>query len=55
MRKENALSVAYVLIPDVNDGCEHAQQLAEWLKPLRAKGSRKNMSSQGFVVIIWLF
>ncbi len=27
-----------MLIPDVNDDCEHAQQLAEWLKPLRAKG-----------------
>jgi 23S rRNA (adenine2503-C2)-methyltransferase len=37
LKKGNALIVAYVLIPDVNDGCEHAQQLAEWLKPLRAK------------------
>ena len=37
LKKGNALSVAYVLISNVNDGCEHAQQLAEWLKPLRAK------------------
>ncbi|HIJ20957.1 MAG TPA: 23S rRNA (adenine(2503)-C(2))-methyltransferase RlmN [Deltaproteobacteria bacterium] len=37
LKKGNALSVAYVLISHVNDGCEHAQQLAEWLKPLTAK------------------
>jgi 23S rRNA (adenine2503-C2)-methyltransferase len=37
LKKGNTLIVAYVLIPDVNDGCAHAQQLAEWLKPLRAK------------------
>ena len=37
LKKGNTLIVAYVLIPDVNDGGEHAQQLAEWLKPLRAK------------------
>ncbi len=37
LKKGNVLSVAYVLISHVNDGCEHAQQLAEWLKPLRAK------------------
>ena len=37
LKKGNTLSVAYVLISHVNDGCEHAQQLAEWLKPLRAK------------------
>ena len=37
LKKGNSLSVAYVLISQVNDGCEHARQLAEWVKPLRAK------------------
>jgi len=37
LKKGNALSVAYVLISHVNDSFEHAQQLARWLKPLRAK------------------
>jgi 23S rRNA (adenine2503-C2)-methyltransferase len=37
LKKGNVLSVAYVLISHVNDRCEHAEQLAEWLKPLRAK------------------
>ena len=37
LKRGNSLSVAYVLISQVNDGCEHAKQLAEWLRPLRAK------------------
>jgi 23S rRNA (adenine2503-C2)-methyltransferase len=37
LKKGNVLSVAYVLIRHVNDKREHAEQLAEWLKPLRAK------------------
>ena len=37
LKKRNTLSVAYVLISHVNDGPEHARQLAQWLKPLRAK------------------
>jgi 23S rRNA (adenine2503-C2)-methyltransferase len=37
LKKGNVLSVAYVLISHVNDRCKHAEQLAEWLKPLRAK------------------
>jgi len=37
LKKGKVLGVAYVLISHVNDGLEHAQQLAEWLKPLRAR------------------
>lgn len=37
LRKGDSLMVAYVQIPSVNDGLEHARQLAAWLAPLRAK------------------
>ncbi|RPI70471.1 MAG: 23S rRNA (adenine(2503)-C(2))-methyltransferase RlmN [Desulfobacteraceae bacterium] len=37
LKKGNWLSIVYVLIPDVNNGPEHARQLADWLQPLRAK------------------
>ncbi len=37
LKKGHVLGVAYVLISHVNDGPEHAQQLAQWLKPLRAR------------------
>ncbi len=37
LKKGKVLNVAYVLISCVNDKSEHAQQLAEWLKPLRAR------------------
>lgn len=37
LKKGKVLNVAYVLISRVNDKNEHAQQLAEWLKPLRAR------------------
>jgi 23S rRNA (adenine2503-C2)-methyltransferase len=37
LKKGAVLSVAYVLIPGVNDRPEHALQLADWLEPLRAK------------------
>jgi 23S rRNA (adenine2503-C2)-methyltransferase len=37
LKKGSVLNVAYVLISHVNDRCEHAEQLAEWLKPLRAR------------------
>jgi 23S rRNA (adenine2503-C2)-methyltransferase len=37
LKKGHSLMVAYVLIPGVNDGAEHARQLAAWLAPLKAK------------------
>jgi 23S rRNA (adenine2503-C2)-methyltransferase len=37
LKKGSALMVAYVLISGLNDGRNHARQLAQWLKPLRAK------------------
>ncbi|EFK10562.1 23S rRNA m2A2503 methyltransferase [delta proteobacterium NaphS2] len=37
LKKGKVLNVAYVLISHVNDQGEHVQQLAEWLKPLRAR------------------
>lgn len=37
LKKGRVLSVAYVLIARVNDSRKHAKQLAEWLKPLRAR------------------
>jgi 23S rRNA (adenine2503-C2)-methyltransferase len=37
LKKGNVLSMAYVLIPEKNDGPEHARQLADWLAPLPAK------------------
>ena len=37
MKKNGAIYVEYVLIKDLNDQLEHAQQLAWYLKPLRAK------------------
>ncbi len=37
LKKGNVFNVAYVLISKVNDKPEHAHQLAEWLKPLRAR------------------
>ncbi len=37
LKKGNTLGVAYVLISHVNDGPIHARQLAQWLKPLRAR------------------
>jgi len=37
LKKGKVLNVAYVLISHVNDNPEHARQLAEWLKPLRAR------------------
>ena len=37
LKKGYDIMIAYVLIPDVNSGREHAFQLARWLSPLRAK------------------
>ena len=37
LKKGKVLNVAYVLISQVNDRPEHARQLAEWVKPLRAR------------------
>ena len=37
LKKGNTFSIVYVLIPEVNDGPDHARQLADWLQPLRAK------------------
>ena len=37
LKKGKVLNVAYVLISHVNDRSEHAQQLSQWLKPLRAR------------------
>ncbi len=37
LKKGKVLGISYVLISQVNDTSEHARQLADWLKPLRAR------------------
>jgi 23S rRNA (adenine2503-C2)-methyltransferase len=37
LHPKNALLISYVLIPGVNDGDSHAEQLARFVAPLRAK------------------
>jgi 23S rRNA (adenine2503-C2)-methyltransferase len=37
LHPKNALLISYVLIPGINDGARHADQLAQFVAPLRAK------------------
>lgn len=37
LHPKNALLISYVLIPGINDGAQHADELARFLAPLRAK------------------
>jgi adenine C2-methylase RlmN of 23S rRNA A2503 and tRNA A37 len=46
LKKGNVLNVAYVLISKVNDKSEHAEQLAEWLKPSACQGQFDSVKSR---------